>query len=282
MSLSTPTLSEPADKVDGRSWQAELNCSFEPGPDRTIVRRTHSGPLSMQRPFFPEGDIAHVYMLHPPGGVVAGDRLRINIECVAGGKGLISTPGATKFYRSIGPIANVDQLLANYGGSLEWFPGENIFFSGSNVKINTQINLVPNEPLAWWEINCFGRPASNEPFVSGSVSSVLNIHVDKSLVLRERFLVNDNYPLNTSCGMRDNSVSATLVLMPIQAHCMDYVRKKLKHKVGFSSTLVDSMLIVRYLGDSSEDAKLIFSEVWSGLRPALNATAASTPRIWAT
>ena len=267
---------------DSRFWRAELNCTFESGPERTIVRRTHRGPLSMQRPFYPEGDIAHVYMLHPPGGVVAGDQLNTTVNCIPGARGLVSTPGAAKFYRSEGPYANVNQSLSNKGGSLEWFPGENIFFSGSNAKLNTKIELDADASMAWWEINCFGRQSADEPFIEGAVSSVVDVYLDSSLVFRERYLVEDQYPLVMSSGMRNNTVSGTLLLTPLQSHCIDWVREKLKKNDQFSCTHFDSMLIVRYLGDSSEEAKLVFADIWSGLRQALNMTAPSMPRIWST
>lgn len=275
---------EPESKIPSGSdgWNAQLDCTFESGPSRTVVRRSHQGPLSIQRPFYPEGSIAHVYMLHPPGGVVGGDHLTMNIACIDGGQGLISTPGATKFYRSDGPCAKVIQSLKTQGGSLEWFPQENIFFTGCKADVATTITLNDDDALAWWEINCFGRPAGNEPFEQGSVGSSVNVYRGADLVLRERVRIDNRFPLGLSCGMRGCTVSGTLLLTPLQAHCIEFVRKRHENRPCFSSTFFDSMLLVRYLGDSSEEAKSGFAEIWSGLRKTLINAVPSIPRIWAT
>ena len=60
-----------------QGWSAELELGFAVVAGRTaLVHNRHVGPLTVQRPFYPEGELAHVYLLHPPGGIVAGDRSR--------------------------------------------------------------------------------------------------------------------------------------------------------------------------------------------------------------
>ena len=61
---------EPVD--DG--WTATLRLGFAHKSGATFsARRVHRGPLVVQRAFFPEGPaVAHVYVLHPPGGFVGG------------------------------------------------------------------------------------------------------------------------------------------------------------------------------------------------------------------
>src|SRR5262245_31815427 len=82
-------------------WPAELELWFEASQGKTrLKRRRHAGPLMVQRPFFPESDgTCHVYLLHPPGGVAGGDRLDMRFHLAPGSRAVLTTPGATKFYR---------------------------------------------------------------------------------------------------------------------------------------------------------------------------------------
>jgi urease accessory protein len=142
---------------------------FAAGPDRTIlVHREQRGPLAVQRPFYPEGSTCHVYVLHPPGGLVGGDVLAIEVRVGEGAQALITTPGAAKLYRSLGPTAEQTQRLrVAAGGSLEWLPQENILFPGAQARLRTELDLEPGAAFIGWEVQCLGRPAIGERFETG-------------------------------------------------------------------------------------------------------------------
>lgn len=114
----------------GKGWLAEIALRYEVKRGVTrLTEKRHIGPLMVQRPFYPEQGIAHTYLLHPPGGVVGGDNLLINIDVQSQAHALLTTPGATKFYRSAGGVAHqIQTLKVAPNGFLEWLPQENIFF----------------------------------------------------------------------------------------------------------------------------------------------------------
>ena len=64
------------EKIDLNSgWRAKLYLKFVEENKKTVLKqRKHEGPLQVQKLFYPELDgTCHVYILHPPGGVVGGE-----------------------------------------------------------------------------------------------------------------------------------------------------------------------------------------------------------------
>jgi len=177
-----PAIAKVGDRAEcaddaSSGWRAALRLRLEPGPGRTRVRRLSGfGPLYLQKPFFPEGTPAHLYLLHPPGGFVGGDRLEIDLQVATGAAGLVTTPSASKFYRSVGPRVELTQrLTVASGAELEWLPQESLFFSGSQARIETEVRVAPSGRFIGWEIGTLGRPASGDHFDAGEVTSRLTV-----------------------------------------------------------------------------------------------------------
>ncbi len=160
-------------------WQAALELGFASVGGATLIdRRTHSGPLTIQRPFYPEGpsgpqgnarEVCHVYLLHPPGGMVGGDELRIDVRVAAGAHALCTTPAAGKAYRTTGaPVTLTQTLQVDAGGALEWLPQETIVYDGAIATLDTRVELAPGARFVGAETICFGLPARGEAFARGA------------------------------------------------------------------------------------------------------------------
>src|SRR5258705_12581631 len=114
-------------RSDGGRWRAELGLRVERrGTASLLAHVRHEGPLRVQRPFYPEGPgVCHVCLLHPPGGIVPGDELHVDVGVGAGAAALVTTPAATKVYRSDHRRATQRHVLwVARGASLEWLPQE--------------------------------------------------------------------------------------------------------------------------------------------------------------
>ena len=83
-------------------WHAHLDLQYRRDPSgQTLLRHRHSGPLRIFKSLYPEGPaVCHNVIVHPPGGLVQGDRLEVDVTVAAGAHALVSTPGATRFYRN--------------------------------------------------------------------------------------------------------------------------------------------------------------------------------------
>src|SRR6478609_11143578 len=93
-------------------WHARLDLDYRSEQQRSVARFRHDGPLRILQSLYPAGDgVCHNVLVHPPGGLVAGDTLDVRVTAAAGSHGLITTPGASRFYRSEGAEALQDAHL---------------------------------------------------------------------------------------------------------------------------------------------------------------------------
>ncbi len=272
-------------------WEALLELRYELRASKTrLTSKRQLGPLTLQRPFYPEGGTCHSYILHPPGGVVGGDSLTIDIATETGAHCLLTTPGATKFYRSHAQdTAHVSQSIrVAPGAAVEWLPQQNIFFSGANVQLSTSINIEPGGKYIGWEINCLGRPANLEIFSSGNMRSSTSVSIGGELRLVERLSIANKQALTASTGMRGLAMQGSFIAAPCnEAHrermeqiLQESTAQEYPHPIGL--TLVDDVLVVRALGQQTEPLQQLFTCLWTELRQQWLGAAPCIPRIWST
>lgn len=281
----------------GEGWQARLTLGFERRYERTtLVERKQLGPLSVQRPFYPEGDLCHAYILHPPGGIVGGDSLTIEAKLTRQASALLTTPGASKFYRSSGQPAVLNQQFRIDDGCLEWLPHETIFFPGAQARLNTQIRLGKKAHFVGWEIHCLGRPAIQERFDDGSIDFQTQLFRENKPLFIDRFTLDDQHLLDSPAALLGQPVMATLIATLDQSHDTRAVLQSVRPlcEIGYLSgqnsafsghaaaTVFNELLLVRYLGPTTAEAQRLFRAIWQYLRPQLLKREAVAPRIWAT
>lgn len=265
------------------NWHGHLELQFSEQEGRTILsHRMRSGPLSVQRPFYPEQGGMQVYILHPPGGVVGGDGLEIDVGVAQGAEVLLTTPGAAKLYRSAGDVADIRNVM-DARGKLEWMPQENIFFNGARVRQRTHVALDDGAGFIGWEIHCLGRIASGERFSRGDLDLGINIVRDGHPLLVERLHVRDDSH-RSAAQLRGFPVCATFYAAPVSGALFDALRPLAYRESGrvCAMTLLDDLLVVRYLGNSVADAWDSLLAVWRQVRPGVIGRDAIAPRIWST
>jgi len=272
-----------------RCWDAQLRLRIGLRDGRSMVReRQHQGPLQVQRAFYPEGpELCHLYLLHPPGGLVAGDTLSIAVDVDAGARALVTTPAAGKVYRGDDrPPASVRQHLAiQPGASLEWFPQETIVFDGGRVTLETRVELADaTSAFLGWELLCLGRPAAAETFARGACRQRFELwRAGRPLCLERASIEGGARVLTAAWGLASAPMTATLLATPLAAPPLPEIRA-LPVAAGdlASATVVDDVLVCRYLGASAERARTHFTRIWGLVRPSLTGRPGHSPRIWST
>lgn len=270
-----------------QSWRARLELGFARRAGRTVIsRRKHFGPLVVQKPFYPEGDVCHVYLLHPPGGVVGGDRLEIKAAVDQHAHALITTPASGKFYRSNDTLATQSQHLTIASDAvMEWLPQETILFSGSHVAMTTRVDVAEGANFIGWDILCLGRPASGEQYDLGQCRQAFEIWQGENPILIERALFKGGSDmLSAPWGMAGYSVTGTMIALNADESLLAPLREiEIEKSQGqFSASLIDSVLVCRFLGHQGEVARRCFIQAWQLIRPKLIGPPVSVPRIWNT
>ena len=278
-------------------WDASLRLVFDRIDGQTkLSERAHKGPLYVQKPFYPEGkEHPHVYILHPPGGIVSGDCLEVDIDVSKGASGLVTTPGATRFYRARennGVQTQDTQIIVREGASFEWFPMETIIFNKANVRISTTIDLEEGGNFIGWEISCFGRPASSDLFTEGAFyqNYFLRINGQPQFVDHLSIEGGPESVLSDCSGFRGNTVSGFILIGPFldseevfqESLRSAYEAIDLDESDLTAISKVSNFFVGRYLGNSADTAKKIFLSWWSVLRPFLLNRSPCAPRIWST
>jgi urease accessory protein len=295
-------------------WQAELRLRFNgdtphllakgaaPAGRTRLVERHHEGPLVVQRPFYPEGDPCHVYLVHPPGGVVGGDALRVDVQVDARAHALITTPAATKFYRCEGRHSSQTQELRAARATLEWLPQENIFYRGAEVRTATRVQVDGNSRFIGWEINCLGLPARGEPFDTGTLRLDLELWKSPSpadplpirsgpfcqemgsvpIFLERLRLTGDSRARGAQWGLAGQEAVGTLLATPATRTQVEAIRELLADERYAAVSLVDGVLVLRALAPQAEAVRKLFIAAWQRLRPTVIGREAVLPRIWNT
>ena len=302
MKTITATLITPTPPLDSghhfdnkRHWAASLTLGFDTRVegDASITRMKtarHYGPLRVQRPFYPEGrdGCCHVYVLHPPGGLVSGDELTIEVTVDKGAHTLVTTPAANKLYKADSKDVKWQQmtrLRVADGATLEWIPQESLAFDGSRGEQVFKIELGDTAKCLGWEVLCLGRPASHLPFERGYLEQRFELHRNGRPLWLERQTIDPSHPrFFGKWGQAGATVHATLWTVGLSHPdaTIAALREQLPATNNWAVTLRREVLLLRYIGYERNEAWQLFEQARHIIRPLLTGHKATTPRIWLT
>ncbi|MFT7221859.1 MAG: urease accessory protein [Candidatus Azotimanducaceae bacterium] len=275
-------------------WKAELELTLALVREQTrLIACRHEGPLRVQKPFVQDDGSCHIYLLHPPGGLVGGDQLSINAHAEAETHTVFTSPSAGKFYRSNDREQRMSVTL-NVGANahLEWLPMETIVFDDAQALIDTRVVLAEDASFLGWEVLCLGRRASGEKFDRGRVRQQTRIDRAGRLLHRECLETSQEWRLG-AWGMNSASVVGTLIAVLIPTgKIKDEAQTKLLVDVlraavddpKLAVTHKACTILVRYLGDSAERCRELFETVRDLLHEShcFAHQGSERPRIWKT
>lgn len=268
-----------------QGWRASLDLEFSTVNGKSVVSKSRqNGPLTIQSPFYPEDGVCHLYLLHPPAGIVGGDVLELSVSAQQQSSVLLTTPGATKFYKTNGQIAFQNQRIRICDGStLELLPQETIYYPNTNASLLTTINLEGSGHYFGWELHCLGLPTRGEGLEKGTARVGLSVYRDNIPILRDAAVINETKKKFQAAFMRDWPVYGSFLMTGGSEKLLGTLRDKVlldHHLCG--ATLVEDLLVIRYLGSSIFQAKELFLKAWKLARPLVLGKLPVQPRIWQT
>jgi len=273
------------------AWRADLKLDYTLELQRTVVRYLHQGPLRILQSLYPEGDqICHNVLVHPPGGLVGGDTLDIQVTVAEGAHGLVSTPSATRFYKSGGHPA-LQQVVAHLADNakLEWLPLEAIAYNDCEATNRAIFNLAPSAELITWDVTALGLPSSDMAFTQGHFQQ----HIEIPGVWLERGNIRgeDTRWLNSPLGLAGGKCLASLVFASGSAIDSDRTTQALEaareviesHPLRLQAGITcvhPQVIVLRVMSPLVEPTMDLLKKVWAVWRHTLWALPSTPPRIW--
>jgi urease accessory protein len=276
-------------------WHARLELAARrDDAGRCTVHASHDGPLRVLKTLYPEGaSIAHQVIVHPPGGIVGGDRLELALTLQSSAHLVVTTPGATRFYRSDGVAAAQHVRAHLHGGArLEWLPLEAIAHSGCLAENHAEFRLDAGAEMIGCDALALGLPASGEAFSAGHFTQ----HLELPGVWLERGVIraDDTRLLHSPLGLAGRSTLVTLWFaagdtLPdarIEALVEAARNAVATHAdagcIAGVTALHGRVVVLRALAHRVEPALVLARAVRGAWRASAWALADVKPRVWST
>lgn len=278
-------------------WDASLRLHYRRDLDTTRAHSEHVGPLRVLKALYPEGaGICHHTVLHPPSGIVGGDALDLSLVLEENTHAVLTTPGASRFYRCDGDAQATQKVSAalQAGARLEWLPQENIAYSGTRMCNQQRFSLAPGAEMMGCDVLALGLPASGQAFVAGSVAQ--RIELTGLWLERSRIAASDSLLLHSPLGLAGRTATATLwwaagstLAAPRVAAALECARALLPVGQGAGEAVLagvsqvhPQVLVLRALAHQTEPLTHLVRAVQAAWRSSLWGVAGAPPRVWAT
>lgn len=298
--MSDSTLSSDSRSTQQAGWAARLALRFEAdGQGLTrLVHNRHVGPLRLLRALPQPDGSSHAVIVHPPGGLVGGDTLDLDLTVGEGARVLCTTPGAQKWYRAerAGGRASTTLKVAPRA-FLEWLPQPTLVFDQARADQRLTIDLAAGAEMIGWECLVFGRAAMGERFLKGELRQRLSIRQDDQLLWDEQAVAPAGDRLFESplgwggriaactvwaCGP---SVALEAVLLAwrdrLETLQAEETTRNARLQAGATRPSA-GLLAARLLADDAQPLMQCAEQLWALARPHLKPGSGSPPRIWAT
>ena len=257
-----------------------LGLAFERRADRTVLTgRRFTLPLQALEPVDLDGTgAATLLVLNPTGGVLGGDRLETRVELGPGSHVCLSTPSATRVYRSTG-AASVQRVVfrVGEGARLEYMPDHVIPSPGARLVQSVEVDLAPGASAVLCDAWAVGRAARGEAWRFDLLDTGTIVRDSEGLLFKDRLILGGAQGwggLGAAEGMA--YVATVACLSPMHARLDDLASSlsTLLEGTGLEARAGVTMLarggvVVRLLARSAPGLQRAIDVAWTGCRNLL-------------
>ena len=171
-----------------------LRLGFERrGPATVLARARYTLPLQVLAPMALDDPAAVVSVVNPTGGLLGGDRLTIDVSVGPAAHACLTTPSATKVYRTSGAPARQDVTLRLEAGAIcEWVPDHTIPFAGSALRQRIEVEIADGACLILVDAFAAGRVGRGERWAFRRLESAVTVRDAKGRLLQDRFVLTED------------------------------------------------------------------------------------------
>jgi len=262
----------------GKVGILSLKLERDPETGKTVIREQYSHvPLFAQRAMYLEESLpamAYVYIVSPSGGILQGDRYRIDITLDNNTLAHVTTQGATRIYKMEKNYASqIVNITVGEGSFFEYIPDQIIPFRNSRFYQEVELNVHDNATMIYSEVIVPGRVASGEAFEYDIcyIKTVGKNHLGRPRFMDTVKLEPKNENLRAEGILGNFKVVGTTYIITKDFYLKDLqyeISEKIKvlevkGKISGGTSILPARqgIIIRILGNSTEDVKKIIFEV---------------------
>jgi urease accessory protein len=245
------------------------------GASTILAQSRFSLPLQALTPLTLADGVSYLMLLNPTGGVLGGDHLVTEIVQEAGTHVCLTTPSATRIYRTAAKPAVLETVIhLGEEATLEYLPDHIIPHAGSALRQSLRIEMARGSRAIFLDSMASGRVAHGERWSFTEMDSRTEVHVcgRPAYIHRARIVPAEKRPdrpgwmeefdymtcmaLFADGFTRWNEVSAAL----------NEELKSVSNVRGGASLLSRDGCVARFLARSASDMTRTNKKIWDAAR----------------
>ncbi len=276
----------PSDNI-GISVDGKARVGFAVSENETRLADLYQrDPVRVLFPESPKNELPQAVVVTTSGGLVGGDLIAIEAATGEGARALVTSQAAEKIYRSAGDDSKIDvKLKVGPESWLEYLPQETILFDGARLRRKTSLNVEANGQVLAGEIVVFGRIGSGETITHGLVHDAWDVCLDDRLIWADALHLEGDISGNLdhrACFDGAVAMATAVYAGPDAGDQLERARRLLARSTDTltGATLVNGILIMRWLGRDAYELRTFFGNFWQQFRSQVAALPDSLPRLW--